>query len=592
LSPQVVAGRSPLDLAKLVAAIVVIAVLYFGQTVLMPFALAMLISFSLAPLVDRVERWRIGRAPAVIVVCLLIASFLGGVGWIVGRQATQLAADVPQYRSIVREKLRELRGPIGSIAGAAEEITELGQTIQPGGAEAAPPKVEVVDKPNALGTLGDLFALLAGPLGTIGLVAVLALFMLLEREELRDRMIWLLGAGDLSVTTRALDDATQRVSRYLGMQSLVNATQGVAVTIGLLAIGVPGAVLWGALSAVLRFLPYFGPWIAASIPVLLSIVTFHGWTQPLLTVALFVGIELVTNNGLEPWLYGSSVGLSPFGVIFSAVFWASLWGIPGLLVATPLTVCLVVAGRYARGFEIFPVLLGDQPALPIDVRLYQRLLAFDWEEAREVLREAADADGIDDDFSDLVVLPVLRRLAEDDQRDAVPDATTNEVRTRLGELLEEIAEAAVVPAPTAATRARVLFVPALDESDALAGRWLARTQRAQGIDASFASPHSLASELVEQIAAEAPAVVCVSALTPRGTAQARHLCKRLARANVDGERVIGVWAAPGYVRPAPSEDFTAAVATARELSAVLQSARARGAAVEVPFLRRADRNTA
>jgi hypothetical protein len=419
---------------------------------------------------------------------------------------------------------------------------------------------------------------------------VLALFMLLEREELRDRMIWLLGAGDLSVTTRALDDATQRVSRYLGMQSLVNATQGVAVTIGLLAIGVPGAVLWGALSAVLRFLPYFGPWIAAAIPILLSIVTFHGWTQPLLTVGLFVGIELVTNNVVEPWLYGSSVGLSPFGVVFSAVFWASLWGIPGLLVATPLTVCLVVAGRYARGFEIFPVLLSDQPALPIDVRLYQRLLAFDWEEAGDVLREAAAAHGLDDNFSDRVVLPVLRRLAEDDQRDAVPDATTTEVRTRLGELLEEIADAAEVP-PTTAARARVLFVPALDESDELAGRWLARTQRAQGIDASFASSHSLASELVEQIAAEAPAVVCVSALTPRGTAQARHLCKRLAMANVDCERVIGVWAAPAYVRPAPTEDFTAAVATARELSAALQSARARSAAA-VPVLRRADRNTA
>ena len=201
--------------------------------------------------------------------------------------------------------------------------------------------------------------------------------MLLEREELRDRMLWLIGAQDLTLTTHAVDDAMQRVSRYLGMQSLICGIHGLAVGIGLAVIGVPGAVLWGALSAVLRFLPYFGPWLAAAGPIALALAAFPGWSAPLLTVALFVILELVSNNVLEPWLYGASAGLSPFGVVFSAVFWAWLWGIPGLLIATPLTVCLVVAGRYVRGLEYFTVLLGDRPALLPDVRLYQRLLALD-----------------------------------------------------------------------------------------------------------------------------------------------------------------------------------------------------------------------
>jgi predicted PurR-regulated permease PerM len=562
--------------ARLFAAAVAVAALHFGQAILMPFALAMLVAFSLAPLADRVERTGVGRAPAVVLVCLLIASVLGGIGWVVGRQAAELAAHVPEYRTIAREKIRELRGPIGSISGAAEELTELGETIEPSNAPPAP-KVEVVDKPGALGTIGDIVAPLVGPLGTIGLVAVLALFMLLEREELRDRMIWLFGAtGDLSVTTRALDDATQRVSRYLGLQSLVNGAFGLAVAVGLLAIGLPGAVLWGALATVLRFLPYFGPWVAAAVPIGLAIVTFHGWTQPLLTLALFVGIELVTNNVVEPWLYGASVGLSPFGVVFSAVFWTWLWGVPGLLVATPLTVCLVVAGRYARGFEVFPVLLGDQPALPDDVRLYQRLLALDDAEAGEILRDAAER-GTDEELTDQVVLPVLRRLAADDQRDAFPDATTNDVRARLAELLDQLP--LPVDAPEAAdVKARVLFVPALDETDALAGRWLARLSAARGIEASFASPLALASELVDQAAAESPAAVCISALTPRAIAQARNLCKRLALAKVDCGRIVGCWAAPPHERLALSDECAVALSTARELDATLQSARARGTA--------------
>lgn len=571
------------DLVKLLTVLVVIAALRLGEALLMPLALAMLVAFSLAPLVTRLERRRLGRAPAVILVCVFIATLLGGIGWVVGHQAAQLSVEIPTYRTVLHEKIRDLRGPIGSLAGAAEEITELGETIDPG---ANTPKVAVVEQ-GVLGTVGNVLTPLLGTLGTIGLVVVLALFMLLAREELRDRMIWLIGASDLSVTTRALDDAGQRVSRYLAMHSLLNAMHGIAVTIGLLAIGVPGAALWGTLAFALRFLPYFGPWIAASVPTLLAVLAFHGWQEPMLTFALFVSLELVSNNVLEPWLYGSSVGLSPFGIVFSAVFWAWLWGIPGLLVATPLTVCLVVAGRYVRGFQVFPALLGDAPVLAADVRLYQRLLALDTVEAATILNEAVES-SVGDQLSDQVVLPVLRRLASDDQRDAFPEQRTTEMRERLAELLDELISSE--PPEGVAVRARVLFVPALDECDSLAGRWLAHVSASRGIDATFASPHSLASELVAQVTAEAPDAVCISALTLRAASQARHLCKRLELAKFDCDRIVGVWAAPPHERPNASgaAERTSWIATASDLDAALQ--RVRGRSGEARTLRSVDRD--
>jgi len=430
-----------------------------------------------------------------------------------------------------------------------------------------------------LGRLGELLTPLASPLGTAGLVAVLALFMLLDHEELRDRMLWLTGAGDLTLTTHAIHDAAQRVSRYLGMQSLICGIQGLAVGLGLAAIGVPGAVLWGALAAVLRFLPYFGPWLAAAGPIALALAAFPGWTQPLLTVALFGSLELLTNNVLEPRLYGSSAGLSPFGVVFSAVFWASLWGIPGLLLATPLTVCLVVAGRYVRGLEVFPVLLGDRPALLPDVRLYQRLLALDLDEGAAVLARAAAEVSLEA-VTDAVVLPVLRRLANDDSRGLAPEPGSAGVRERLEELLDDLLEKGDPGVP--ADGPRVLFVPALDENDALAARWLAKLATTRGLRCEVASSHELVSELVTRIAEEQPDVVCISALSARALAHTRLLCKRLAAAGEDRELIVGLWAAPPHeLGERPSQDtglHTRWIATAVELLAALEGARARRSA--------------
>jgi len=563
-------SRADLTVLALLGAV---AALYLGRTLLMPSALALLLTFSVAPLVQKLERRRLPRPAAVLLVCVLIGALLGGVGWLVAREASELATSYAQYRTNLRDKIEALRGPVGSLSGAAEEIGKLGAP-EPGTKQ--PPKVEVVAPYGPLAPMADLLTALAGPIGTVGLVAVLSIFMLLEREELRDRLIWLTGARDLSLTMQALDDAAQRVSRYLGTQSLVCGAHGLAVAIGLLVIGVPGAALWGALAAVLRFLPYFGPWIAASLPTAVALAAFHGWNQALLVIGLFVAIELVTNNAIEPWLYGGSVGLSPFSVVLSAVFWGGLWGIPGLLLATPLTVCLVVAGRYVRSLEFFPVLLGDQPALSPDVRLYQRLLALDLEEARAVLREATEREASEriglDEISDQIVLPVLRRLAEDEQREALSDPKSAELREHLVQLLREAATQMAAPTELALEEIRVLMIPALDENDLLAGRWLAWLLEPRGIRVDHGSPHALASEVGDRVDAEKPDAICIQALTPRALGHARHLVKRLAEGP---ELIVGCWSGSSPETLGPGAQC---VRTTADLDAALQSLRARRAA--------------
>ena len=566
--------RPRADLGALLGILLAIAALYLGRPLLMPLVLALLVTFLLAPLVGRLERIGLGRTLSVVVMILMLVAAAGGIGWMVAREASVLADEIPQYRTNLRAKIKDLRGPLGSLSGAAEEINQLGDAIEQQEGRP-PPQVEVVESPGMLGKLGELLTQLATPLGTAGLVAVLALFMLLEREELRDRMLWLVGAQDLTITTHAVDDAMQRVSRYLGMQTLICGIHGLAVGIALAAIGVPGAVLWGSLSAGLRFLPYFGPWLAAAGPIALALAAFPGWSAPLVTVAAFVVLELVSNNVLEPWLYGASAGLSPFAVVFSAIFWTLLWGIPGLLIATPLTVCLVVAGRYVRGLEYFSVLLGDRPALLPDVRLYQRLLALDLVEAAAVLGKAA-AEGSLEAVSDGVVLPALRRLAGDDQLDLVPDPVSERVRVQFGELLDELLEKSDAGVP--ADGPRLLFVPALDENDALAARWLAKLAARRGLRCEVASSHELVSELVTRIAEKQPDVVCISALSLGALAHARHLCKRMTAAGNDRELVVGLWAAPPHElgeRPQGAGARTLWISTAAELQAALDSVRAR-----------------
>ena len=349
-------------MSTLASTAVVIAALYLAKGLLVPLTLAVLLSFLLRPVCDWLERRRLGRIPAVLVTAILGFTMLGIVAWIAVVQMTHLAPKIPEYQSNIQAKLSSVNE---YAAAALSKVTKTApgvgqnpllseQTAEPQGTNELPFSVRVLSSPaSPLQVFGGMFGTLLEVLGTIGIVIVLVVFFLIRREDLRDRFIHLVGKGHVTVTTQMLEDAGARVSRYLSMLFLINVTFGISVGIGLYLIGVPNAILWGILAAALRFIPYIGPWIAAAMPIGLSMAISTGWVAPILTVGLFVVLELFSNNVLEPWLYGKNTGVSAVAVLVAAVFWMWLWGPVGLLLATPLTVCLLVVGKHVPATILF-----------------------------------------------------------------------------------------------------------------------------------------------------------------------------------------------------------------------------------------------
>jgi len=533
----------------LLTVVVVVAVLRYAQDVFVPLALALLMSFLLGPLVDRLQRWGINRAVAVVVTVVLAFAIIGGLVYIVLNQFTDLARELPQYRRQLRHNIKDLTGWVrlgySDTTAAVSEFTEEFQ-------KASPPvsprvsKVQIVNPtPTAFESLRSLFAPLFKPLGTAALVCVLVIFMLLRLADVRDRFIRLLGQRNLRITTEALGDAAKRVSRYLMMQTLINGWQGICVTIGLTLIGLPNAMLWGALTVVLRFIPYVGPWVAAAAPVALSFAVFDNWTHPLLTVGLFVLVELISNLALEPWLYGNRTGVSPLALLIAAAFWAWLWGPAGLFLAIPLTVCLVVMGKYIPQLEFLHVMLGDQPVLEPHERLYQRLLASNREEADDLLEASLRQRSLAE-VCDTVVLPAMQLAEEDHARGSLREAKRKYVLDHVEQWADELIESGgrfhgKVVKPVPADLPHVLCLPGSDRADEIAAKLLAAVLGGEGIRARAASRANARSP-DESIK---PEVVVISALPPDAVVFARYVCKRALASYPDVPIVIGLWHARG-----------------------------------------------
>ena len=587
--------EKPSTLATVAILAIAVAVLYLARDVLIPITLAVLLSFLLGRPVSWLERRRWPRVVSVLAVVSVAFLAIGAVGYVVGQQVVSLATNLGSYQAEIANKAKSLRGtgsgwtqkferfsrdiqkasetpasqptsrPEGTVAAAAQDIAADPSkaaarpivngppTSAPAAAGLTPANPLYVTQSQGGTPVDTLLALLenvGGPLGTAAVVIVFVIFMLLEREAMRDRFIAVVSRGNYTVTTRAIDDAAERISRYLVAQSIVNGSYGLIIATGLFLIGLffghgvwfPSFVLWGLLCAVLRFIPYAGPAISSLFPVVLALAVYPGFTVAVAVVVLFVVIEMISNNVMEPWLYGASTGLSNVAILVAAIFWTWLWGSVGLLVATPLTVCLAVIGKYVTPLKFLHILLGDEDALPPSVRFYQRLLADDRPDAeRVVLALAGDrgAHAVADD----VYLPALR-LA---RRDRLAGALTADDETRIfddtllivrppGKLVEpEPVETPAIGCP------RVLACPAHHRADEITMYVLAEALLPLGAKTTVMSTRSLPLDVERAVERDRPAVVVLGIVPPGGLPQATYLCRRLRKKFPDLPILVGYW---------------------------------------------------
>jgi predicted PurR-regulated permease PerM/methylmalonyl-CoA mutase cobalamin-binding subunit len=490
---------------------------------------------------------------------------------------------LPGYKENIQKKLQSLHMPAGGrFAEFNKAFAELQENLHANAPAATPTQpvvpassstpavvpsstpvltpplpVTIVDvkHANPLEQIGRVIAPLLGPLGTAALVLLLLTCMLLQREDLRGRMIRLLGLGNISATTRGLDDAARRVARYLLMQLIVNATYGVAVGIGLYFIGVPSAFVWGVLATVLRFIPYVGPWLAAAFPMALSLAVSNSWTMPLLALGLFVVLELLSNNVMEPWLYGASTGVSPIALIVAAVFWTWLWGAPGLVLATPLTVCLVVMGRHIPRLGMLSVLLSNENALLPHEELYHRLLTPNADDAADFATDFVKANSLVE-FYDRVCMPALADVERDCKSGELEDQQHTDILQELRDVIEDLGLEPVIASAVAAegTEAaakiratvspfRVVVLPVRADRDEIAGAMLTQLLLQQGIAAENLTAERTTGELLEIAVHEPGDAFCISAIPPSTVIHARYLCGKL-RAKLPKSRiVVAMWGA-------------------------------------------------
>jgi predicted PurR-regulated permease PerM len=520
------------------------------------------------------------RAAATAIMVGLSCCVMAGLIWVSVAQFLNLAASLPEYKKNIQDKVAILRSdPEGSFGRAKRTIDEISTEMAKQDAAAGPPAPRsappsarlrapadravpvTIEEPSLtpFEFFREIVTLLVVPLTIAGAVVLFTFIMLLRQEDLRDRLIRLVGRGQLNVTTQVFEEAADRVSRYLRVQLIVNVTYGVPVGVALYAIGVPNAALWGLLAIALRFIPYIGAWIAAAMPIALAFAISDGWSLVIWTVTVFVVLELISNNVVEPWVYGSSTGMSSIAVIVAAIFWTWLWGAVGLLLAVPLTVCLVVMGRHIPQFAFLSIMLGDQPVLPLEERFYQRLLARDQDEVAELAETYVGEHGLEALYED-VLIPVLDLTERDRHNEVLSEERTRFVLDNMRTLIEDLTErpdeakeksdepGETKQMPSAETPlgpVSVCIVPARDEADEIVGTMLLRRLTARRVAAELLTTDVLKSEVLERVAALAPQAVYVSALPPAAVLHASFFCKRLRPRFPDLKIVVALWHAEG-----------------------------------------------
>ncbi len=580
-------------LTMLMVGVVVIAALYLGREVLIPIVLAVLLSFVLVPLVSLLQRLHLPRVPAALLSVVLALGVILALAGLIGTQIAQLVTDIPRYQVVIQPKIEAARAM--TLGRMSEMMRQFGHDLDNAGAakpsaaapnpDAAKPPLPVevhAPTPSPLELAQRILEPVLSPLATTGIVFVVAIFILLQQEDLRDRMIRLIGSSDLHRTTMAMDDAARRLSKYFLTQLAINAGFGVLIGLGLALVGVPSAALWGVIAALLRFVPYVGSFASAVLPILLGAAVDPGWSTAISAALLFLVLETVTGQVVEPMVYGHSTGLSPFAVIIAAIFWGWLWGGIGLILSTPLTLCLVVLGRHVTRLEFLDVLLGDRPALTPVENFYQRMLSGDPE---ETLRQAETLlkDRSLTSYYDEVAIPGLKLAANDAIRGVLTEAQLARLQGAVDELIHDLAhhsdaDPAIAPtgkaeaavAPPAAERALERHPPphrTAPDGDRRAPGWrsakpvlciarngpldgavamiLAQLLDRHGLGASVVSSDAVAPAMIGQLDTSGVAMVCIVFLdVSNSSTRLRYLLRRLRQRLGDGLPIAtGFWPA-------------------------------------------------
>ena len=548
LSPLVVSG----------ALVLIVASMYWARPVLIPVALAMLLTFLLTPVDSALQRLGLGQVVSVALLAMITFSLIGVIGWAISVQIKEIANNLPSYQGNIKKRIEDLQ--VGQGTTLDKIRIEFEQLI--GDATTNAPSAEQARQPVPVTVQGGRFSSgmwqfspvvrpLLESLFYILLVATLVIFMLLERDELRNRAIRLLGYGRLSLATQALDEAGQRVSRYLFAQFIVNACLGVVIGLGLFLLGVPYALLWGFLIIFLRFVPYIGIWIAAILPFAVSLATSSNWWQPLSVIALFAVLEPVAALVIEPMLFSQSAGTSKLAMLVAIAFWTWLWGPVGLLLATPLTACLAVVAKYVPQLEFIAVLLGDEPVMQASVSYYQHLLTMDQDEAEAIVEEQLRTHPIGHVF-DEVLIPALHYAKRDNRLGTLTDDEQDFVYKSTRQIIERIG---LPPAqPTSSTNAaasnastvsadkiRILAWPAHDEGDAIALLMLQQLLDPARYEMEVSAAGKPVSEILQEVEQKTPALFCVGFITPGGLSASRHLSKLVRARLPELTIVVGHW---------------------------------------------------
>jgi predicted PurR-regulated permease PerM len=532
-----------------------VLILYFARGLLIPFAFALMLAFLLAPAVVRLEDRRVPRVPAVAITGFFAFTLICGVGYVVVGQLLNVARELPAYRLNVQKKVASVHLPAAEmLQNAFAAVEGIGGDIATGGGSAAPNRglvaevqaVRVIDpNRNELQAAAELLSRFLRPLATFGVVIVFTIYLLMERNDLRRRILLLAGISRIRLLNQALQDAATRISQYLLFQVAVNAVYGAFFGVGLFLLGVPNATFWGVLAGILRIIPYAGTAAGVILPLIVCVGTSPSWAAPLLLISLFLALELTATNVVEPWLFSSRTGISSLALLVMAIFWTLLWGWAGLILSTPLTVCIVVLGRHVPRMSFLHALLGSDAELSADALFYERLLALDQQEARAVANRFLEGKSLVELY-DAIFIPALALVEQDRHQGGFDEVRCNFFFLSIGEFIAEFSSYSLGESPLLDGQAgmqqdfAVVCMPAGDQADELTTHMLVQVME-RAFHQTLYLPASVSDEILSSLANEPSTVIFICAVPPFAFSQARALCQRVRSHLPHNRVVIGLW---------------------------------------------------